>query len=317
MATTAPPAPTQTFNRREVAHRVFAAEFNASRVEVKEGTDEKSPSYVVTPLGAKINRLLVVGVLTEVESVGESGDVQRARVSDPTGLFTVYAGRYQPEVSAALATMQPPQYVAVVGKARTYEPEPGRVFTSIRPESITVVEESVRDHWILETARLTRARVDAMHNLTTLTQPTPDALAKLGVPDHLIGGTMLAAEKYEGDVDLDYFKRLLPDAVSTLTSGETFRPPTPPMEQPVAAVATRAAPAPKAAVRGPGVEVEGKVLGIIKELAASDEKGAQWDAIVKRGETQSVSEDQVEEALNSLMDKGQIYEPILGRLKLA
>ena len=43
--------------KRETAWRVFAGEFNDSTVEIK-GQGEMSPSYVVTPLGAKINRVI-------------------------------------------------------------------------------------------------------------------------------------------------------------------------------------------------------------------------------------------------------------------
>ena len=51
---------------RQVAQRVFAAEFNAASHQVKEeGT--YGPSFVVSPFGAKVNRLFAVGVLTSVE----------------------------------------------------------------------------------------------------------------------------------------------------------------------------------------------------------------------------------------------------------
>jgi len=294
-------------NKREVAHRLFAAEFNASRVEVKGGTDERAPGYVVSPLGAKVNRILLVGVLTEVETVGESGDLQRARVSDPTGLFTVYAGRYQPGASAALSELQAPQYVAVVGKARTYEPEPGKILVSVRPESITVVDAYVRDHWLLETARHTRSRLAAMKAASKLEAPTAEALATQ-VPAHLVDGVLLATERYGGDVDFDFFERLSKDAVQSLAEGEVLERPTTPARPLVTAT-----PKPK----GPGEEVEKKVLDIIQGLAQADEKGAQWDLIVSLGEKSKITEDQVEEALNSLMDKGVVYEPILGRLKMA
>ena len=41
---------------REVAWRVFAGELNSSDLEVR-GEGEKAPSYLITPLGAQINRL--------------------------------------------------------------------------------------------------------------------------------------------------------------------------------------------------------------------------------------------------------------------
>ena len=100
-----PPAPAAERPKgiqREVAHRAFALEFNASRHEIK-GQGEKDPSFIVTPLGAKVNRIHVVGVCTDVEPVGESGEVWRARISDPSGVFSVYAGNYQPEAALAIS----------------------------------------------------------------------------------------------------------------------------------------------------------------------------------------------------------------------
>lgn len=310
----------QVFNRREVAQRMFAAEFNQSRFEEKESDDERSPTHVYTPLGARTNRVFVVGVLTEVEPAGEGGDLLRARVSDPTGLFTIYAGRYQPEAQQALANLEPPTYVAVVGKARTYEPEPGRVFASIRPETITQVEDSVRDHWVLETARLTRQRATAMRAALKENPPTAAGLEREGVAAHLAEGVMKSFEKYEGDVDPDYFDRLVKDAVGALARGETFSTvatqessPPPPV---AVAKAQVAAVAGGGSSEGPGEAVEAQVLEIVRSLAGEDDKGAQWDQIVTRGRSSNLSEDQVEEALNALMDKGTVYEPILGRLKL-
>ena len=56
--------------KREPAWRVFAAEYNDATIEIK-GTGEKTPSYIVTPLGGKINRVYITGVLTDVENVTE------------------------------------------------------------------------------------------------------------------------------------------------------------------------------------------------------------------------------------------------------
>lgn len=147
---------------REVAWRVFAREYNDADLGFKEGEDERAPNYVATPTGAKINRLFVTGVLTEVERVGED-DLLRARVSDPTGTFVVYAGQYQPDAVSFFADAETPGFVAVVGKARTYEPEDSDdVYTSVRPEEVNVVDAETRDRWNVETAQETLKRLDAV-----------------------------------------------------------------------------------------------------------------------------------------------------------
>jgi RPA family protein len=172
---------------REVAWRVFAREYNDADYAFKEGEDERAPNYVATPTGAKINRLFVVGVLTEIERVGD-GDLLRARVSDPTGAFVVYAGQYQPDAVSFLADAETPSFVAVVGKARTYEPEDSDdVYTSIRPEGINVVDAETRDRWNVETAHETLKRVEATRDYlrTGVTPETRPPLHELGdVLDH-------------------------------------------------------------------------------------------------------------------------------------
>ncbi|WP_458188675.1 hypothetical protein [Haladaptatus sp. NG-WS-4] len=144
--------------RREVAWRIFAAEYDGADLEHSDSDEERAPNYVVTPTGARINRLFVVGVLTEIEQVGD--DVLRARIVDPTGGFVVYAGQYQPDALAFLERADPPMFVAVTGKARAFQPEDSDlVYTSIRPESINAVDAETRDRWTVQTAKQTLSRV--------------------------------------------------------------------------------------------------------------------------------------------------------------
>ncbi|WP_290818414.1 RPA family protein [Halovivax sp.] len=146
---------------REVARRVFASEFNDSTYTFKESDDERAPNYALLPTGDRANRVFAVGTLTETEDVGEESEYWRGRVVDPTGTFFVYAGQYQPEAAAVLREAEPPAYVAVVGKPRTYEPDDGTINVSLRPESITVVDETVRDRWVVETAERTLDRIES------------------------------------------------------------------------------------------------------------------------------------------------------------
>ncbi|MBS1262854.1 MAG: hypothetical protein MAG715_00017 [Methanonatronarchaeales archaeon] len=150
---------------REPARRVFAAEYNRSEMKVKEGESQYAPGYVITPTGARCNRLFVVGVLTEVEDIGREDSLYRARVSDPTGTFLVYAGRYQPEAAQVLSSMEPPEFVAVTGKADVYQPDDGDTIPSIRPEAVSTVDRGERDRWVVTTARRTIERLEKLDQL--------------------------------------------------------------------------------------------------------------------------------------------------------
>ncbi|MFB6243975.1 MAG: RPA family protein [Halobaculum sp.] len=146
---------------REVARRVFAAEYNDGSHTFKESDDERAPLYYLLPTGERTNRVFLVGTLTETEDVGEDSEYWRGRIVDPTGTFFAYAGQYQPDAAAMLRDLDAPAYVAVVGKPRTYETDDGTVNVSVRPESITEVSAGTRDRWVVETAARTLDRIEA------------------------------------------------------------------------------------------------------------------------------------------------------------
>jgi RPA family protein len=152
---------------REVARRVFAREFNDASYTFKESDDERAPNYALLPTGERANRVFFVGTLTEKEDVGDDSEYWRGRIVDPSGTFFVYAGQYQPDAASMLRELEPPEYVAVAGKPRTYETEEGQVNVSVRPESITVVDQPTRDRWVVEAAERTIERVETFDDETS------------------------------------------------------------------------------------------------------------------------------------------------------
>jgi hypothetical protein len=179
---------------REVAKRVFAKEFNASNLTYKESEDQLAPAYMLTPTGAKCNRVFVVGTLTEKENIGEDSEYWRARVTDPTGAFVLYAGQYSPEAAQSLSDMEAPAFVAVIGKPRVYKTQEGDILVSIRPEVILTVDAETRDMWVLDTINATADRLISLKEGTE-----PDA--------------MKAMEHYHADI-AEYKEMLLMAAKS-------------------------------------------------------------------------------------------------------
>lgn len=150
------------FNRyeRESAKRVFAAELREATFHFKEGTDEKSPTYILLPTGERCNRVFIAGTLTEKKkSDGETGFYQ-VRVMDPTGIFYISAGSFQPEAMHQIAQLDTPSFVTVIGKPNAYQPPDGRILISVRAESVAAVDKSIVDLWIMDTARLTLDRIE-------------------------------------------------------------------------------------------------------------------------------------------------------------
>jgi len=289
---------------REIAWRVFAGEYNDATKDVSDG-GERSPSYVVTPLGAKVNRLFVVGVLTDVENVAtDDAPMWRARLQDPTGTYHVYAGQYQPEASAALAKMKPPAFVAVTGKSRLFTPESGGTYTSVRPETVKPVDEALRDYWILDACRSLKKRLEALREGYKTDPMTKENLTGLGIKPAVAEGILAAVEHY-GKVDLSRYSAMLAEALRYLLP--EFQPPRAEDSGPVGETPAKAEDAKQEAL-------EQVVLGFIGELDA-DGKGASWDGITGKAAKAGVDKDALEELINSLLDKGLIYEPILGRMK--
>jgi len=290
---------------REVAWRVFAGEYNTSSYEIK-GEGERAPSYIVTPLGAMINRVFLAGVLTDLENIGTGDEpLWRARLSDPTGTFYVSSGQYQPEATATLSKIQPPAFIAVVGKTRTYSPEEGTMYVSIRPEKVTVIDARMRDHWVLEACKSTLKRIEAMSDAKEMTVPTVDELIKLGHGRVLAEGVIKAREHYP-EVDLARYRQMVIEALKYLlpeyqmeSEGEMPEDTTANQEEIEEATEE---------------DNEEKVLATIQKLDKGG-KGAPWDEIVEEVRKLGMDKTALEETTNSLLDKGLIYEPVLGRMK--
>ncbi|MDZ5812373.1 hypothetical protein U4E84_13570, partial [Halorubrum sp. AD140] len=204
---------------REVAHRVFAAEFDDASLSYSESDEERAPNYVVTPTGARVNRLFVAGVLTEVERVND--ETRRGRVVDPSGAFVTYAGQYQPEAQAFLERADPPSFVALTGKARTFEPEDSdRVFTSVRPESLNEVDADTRDRWVVSAAEATLDRLAvfaAALDSELRGEELRAALESGGAPASLAAGIPKAIAHYDTSTAyVEAVRRLAVDALELI-----------------------------------------------------------------------------------------------------
>ena len=204
---------------REVAHRVFAAEFDDASLSYSESDEERAPNYVVTPTGERVNRLFVAGVLTEVERVND--ETRRGRVVDPSGAFVTYAGQYQPEAQAFLERADPPSFVALTGKARTFEPEDSdRVFTSVRPESLNEVDADTRDRWVVSAAEATLDRLAVFEKALDSSLRGEELRAALesgGAPASLAAGIPKAIDHYDTSTAyVEAVRRLAVDALELI-----------------------------------------------------------------------------------------------------
>jgi RPA family protein len=312
--------------QRETAWRLFAVELNSSSLEHQE-SGEKAPLYIITPLGAKVNRVLVAGVITEVDNTGtDTEPMWRARVADPTGMFYISAGQYQPEASQVLANIKPPEFVAVVGKVRTYKPEADVMYISLRPEVVKVIDAAKRDNWVLECCRQMRARINAMKEAMDMEPFDAGKLASLGYNRGIVEGVGRALEHYSG-TELDRYTRMLTESLRYLLpeSGERLLEPRAPRmvegapkipgppDDGVQAKIEELDIADKSPEITP--EEESTILEIIAELEQEGDGTALWQDIIDNAVTEGMERARAEEALNTLQAKGEVQEPSIGRIK--
>jgi len=182
---------------RQPAQRMLAREINSSTHTFQESDEERAAVLSLSPTGVAVNRVLIVGALTEVQDVGSSSAYWRGRVYAGSEPVFVYAGQYQPEAMQFLQQATTPSYVAVVGKLRSYEAG-DRVNVAIEPESIATVDEATREAWLAEAVEHTGTRIAAFERgagradvaaeqygeeVSRIEQAVTDAAVGLGLED--------------------------------------------------------------------------------------------------------------------------------------
>lgn len=301
-------------NMRETAWRVFSTELNASTLEIR-ATEEKSPSYVISPLGAKINRVLIAGVMTEKENVGTPDDPRwRARIQDVSGSFYLSIGMYQPEALAAMVDIDTPCYVAAVGRVKTYTNNDNKVFVNVRPEHITVIDENIRKEWLLETAKSTWKRLTNTKRALNAGDATVNDLIALGMSSFEAENIVYALDNYGQVPDSALYLKTIQNALRMLLPDDDVDfgfpedmsdiPDEIPMDQ-------GSMGSDSGSTKG---QMEEIILNMLDELD-TDGKGAPREELEFRAEAEGINSIELEEITMSLLDKGLVYEPNLRYLK--
>ena len=204
---------------REVARRIYAEELKSSNYSFRDGEDQHqyAPSYLLTPTGAKCNRVFLVGTLIEKDDIGGDTEYWRGRVVDPTGSILIYAGQYQPEAAQVLAGLETPCFVAVVGKPNLYQTDDGNIIISLRAESISQANESTRNQWIQDTARRTLERLSDLSRVR-LPPAGEDFTTADSMPAEASSSAAMDAEKamQHYHTDIEHFRQMTIRALSAL-----------------------------------------------------------------------------------------------------
>ncbi len=138
--------------RREPALPVLAQELSRAH-ETHVEDREYSPTYLISEMGSKLSRVLIGGILTDVENRGSETDpFYMARMVDLHGdTYYLRAGQYNPEGAAALSKIETPTHVISVGRVRAYSPDDSdAVYVSVQPENVRAVSEQEVSVWAIK-----------------------------------------------------------------------------------------------------------------------------------------------------------------------
>jgi hypothetical protein len=294
--------------KREIAKRVFAREYNESTVELRG--DDMEPSYVVTKLGAKINRLFIAGFLVNIETIGGNElPIIRAKLIDHTAIFDIFAGQYQPQPYEILSKIDAKQndetVVGIIGKTRVYHPEEGVFQLSVRPEYIKQIDVKTRNYWILETCEYLKLRIDAIREAMKMEPPTVEKLCASGFDDDIAEGVVTALQYY-GTVDVDRYYRILIDGLQNLLSGySTYDIDDKPETEFISELSDTLS------------DVEQKILRIVEELSKFDNRGAIYTKIIEHAKKVGIPIADAKNIIENLLAKGLIMESEFCRFKIA
>ena len=293
---------------RETAYRVFSKEFNSS-TETLKGTEEMAPTYIVSPLGSKINRVMIAGLLTEIDKTGtEDEPMWRGRVQDESGSFFISVGRYQQEASASMAVLEAPCRVSIIGKVRTYTSNDGRTFVSVRPDHIIEISEEDYKAWLLESARSLWDRLLTMRKVLNIPDADKDTLISKGFSEHEAEGLVTALETY-GQPDSSVYLGMIQNSLRFILDGEDID-----FGLPGDAGAAEKSSDKTESDSAVSEAAEDLVMRYLEER--DDEMhGVLIEELVKLGKEEGIPAEAIEMATNSLMVKGLAYEPNLGYLK--
>ena len=140
---------------RQISRYLFAKEIRATNIQyaVENKDSQFTSMHSVTPTGQDVGRVFICGTLTEVEDIGQDNPYYKGRLVDQSGAISIYAGNYQPDALKAMEEIDTPAHIAVIGKIAMFETEDGTKIPSVRPESITEIDEDTIRTWTFMTAK--------------------------------------------------------------------------------------------------------------------------------------------------------------------
>ncbi len=305
--------PARSIKRQPAVH-MFASEYGESTLSEK-GSGEFDPSFVVTKIGSRVNRVVVAGLLERIEGrdVANGSVIYQGQLRDPSGINYFSVGDYVSDsvkdltiqLSSRLESGEP-ILVLMIAKTRLFQTDEGAIYTSLRPEEMCVVDTQRYASWLAKTSQSLMERMSIY--LSSLDYDSnAESMAKSDLSEQQVLG-LVASRNHYGDVDLEHYRLNVMQALD-IAEGR---------------LEAASKPAPQRQLvedtEADDAEIEGKddlesvILDIITKLDQGD--GVEFETILINAEARGFQRSVAEEKLEELSDDGTVHEPAFGWFRL-
>jgi len=300
---------------------MLASEFSDSTLN-QQGSGEFDPMFIITKLGAKVNRVIVAGMLERLDprETSNGSTLWQGQLRDPSGLHFFSVGDYAPESMRELTIQLSSRIedgesimLLMTAKARYFQNEEGAVYTSLRPEEAAIVTREVYRNWLVSACKGMLERMD-MQEKTTSLEKTTNALAAAGIPENMREGLLLAGEHY-GEIDTEPYRLNIMNALDIAEDKiPSFAPNSPPKSQASLEAEAQESTQEEAPSSDVEVDLNQVLLDLISRLDQGE--GVDFDTLLSNAAARGHDRDASEAALDDLTEDGSVHEPRFGWFKI-
>ena len=299
--------------QRQPAWIMLASEFGESTLNEK-GSGEFDPTFVITKLGAKVNRVTVSGLVERLElrETSNGSQMYQGQLRDPSGLHYFSVGEYASEsmkefIIQLLDKVESgePILLSMTAKARWYQTDEGAVYTSLRPEEAAIVSRDRYASWLVRACAATLSRLE-QHQKSLNCEPTKEAMLSEGISPEMVDG-LLAAQPHYGQIDTEGYRLNVMQALDIAEgkmAAATTAPPTLSLSEPTS----------DDEASGDDEELQSVIIECIQ--AMDNGEGVDFESLVRNLSARGFTREQSEAELDTMSDEGVLHEPRFGWFKI-
>ena len=305
--------PTRSVKRQSALH-MFASEYGESTLSEK-GSGEFDPSFVITKLGSRVNRVIVAGLLERIEGrdVANGSVIYQGQLRDPSGINYFSVGDYVSDsvkemtiqLSARLESGEPVLDL-MVAKTRLYQTEEGAIYTSLRPEEMCVIDAQRYASWLAKTSQSLMQRMSIYVSSLDF-DANSESLSKSDLTENQILG-LISSRNHYGDIDLEHYRLNVMQALD-IAEGKLDAATKPAPQRMLVEESSES----DGETEGQS-DLESAIIDIITKLDQGD--GVEFETILVNAEARGFQRTIAEEKLEELSDDGTVHEPAFGWFRL-